>query len=265
MSGDHVSAFATARPGVVGVDARLSRFAFPAHSHDHVCIGLMLDGAKTSRYGLRRHTVEAGDLVLVNPGEVHDGHPADRGVRVYTMLEVEIGALARLCRDSLGRDALEFERPVLRDPVARGAVLRWIAALRGGDALAERDAAAAFLGALPWRRDRAAGAAATRDLAARVAARLREAGPGTDTLGDLALAIGASRYQLIRAFRRVFGLTPEAFRRQLRVERARALLAGPDGLARIACDAGFADQSHMTREFRRLVGLTPAAYRAAFR
>jgi AraC-like DNA-binding protein len=35
-------------------------------------------------------------------------------------------------------------------------------------------------------------------------------------------------------------------------------------IARIALDAGFADQSHFTRAFRRYAGLTPAQYRRAF-
>ncbi len=77
--------------------------------------------------------------------------------------------------------------------------------------------------------------------------------------------LGVSRYQLFRAFKRAYGLTPEDFRRQLRVERARALLARSETLAAIAADAGFADQSHMTREFYRLLGLTPGAYRRAVR
>jgi AraC-like DNA-binding protein len=35
---------------------------------------------------------------------------------------------------------------------------------------------------------------------------------------------------------------------------------GEDGLARLAADAGFTDQSHMSRECARLTGLTPSAF-----
>jgi hypothetical protein len=39
--------------------------------------------------------------------------------------------------------------------------------------------------------------------------------PWADAIGDLARDMGASRFQLIRAYKRAFGLTPEDFRRQL--------------------------------------------------
>ncbi len=59
-----------------------------------------------------------------------------------------------------------------------------------------------------------------------------------------------------------FGLAPHAYLVQLRLARARRLLA--DGLspAETAAALGFADQSHLGRWFRRAYGLTPAAYRA---
>jgi len=67
------------RPGITRVEAHLQRFAFPPHSHDHICVGLVWHGAFTSRYGLHRYTVERGDVLLVDAGEVHDGRP--EGVR----------------------------------------------------------------------------------------------------------------------------------------------------------------------------------------
>jgi AraC-like DNA-binding protein len=42
------------------------------------------------------------------------------------------------------------------------------------------------------------------------------------------------------------------------------MLLNKNGLARVAQDAGFCDQSHMTRAFRRDFGTTPARFRDAF-
>ena len=263
MFDETFSADRTLRPGIAWVDAELHDFAYPAHSHEHICIGLMLDGEKTSRYGLRRYTVLRGDVLLVNSGEVHDGQPSGWYGRRYTMLEIEPDVFQGLCRDAIGRDAVEFRQPVLHDRNVRQALSRWLTALKGTDAFAEQEASTILLGLVSDTGDRPIAHVAADELATKISLRMKETGANAESLGDLAVETGASRFQLIRAFKQAFGLTPEDFRRQARIERARMLLAGDQRLADIAADAGFADQSHMTREFRRLVGLTPAAYRHA--
>jgi AraC-like DNA-binding protein len=58
-------------------------------------------------------------------------------------------------------------------------------------------------------------------------------------------------------------MTPHAFQVNLRVARARALLAGGAAPAAVAADCGFADQPHLTRTFKRAVGISPGAYARA--
>ena len=54
---------------------------------------------------------------------------------------------------------------------------------------------------------------------------------------------------------------PRTLRRVLRFQRflAAARTAEPGSLARLAADAGYADQAHLARDCRRLAGLTPSA------
>ena len=55
-----------------------------------------------------------------------------------------------------------------------------------------------------------------------------------------------------------------SYARQLRLTWAAArLTSSDDGIAQIALQAGFFDQSHFTRAFGRHFGLTPLAYRNA--
>lgn len=65
---------------------------------------------------------------------------------------------------------------------------------------------------------------------------------------------------LVRAFRGATGLPPHAYQRQLRINRAQALLRRGESPAAVAAATGFADQSHLTRTFRNALGITPAAY-----
>jgi AraC family transcriptional regulator len=84
------------------------------------------------------------------------------------------------------------------------------------------------------------------------------------TIAGIAQEVGVHPVHLARMYRRHFGCTPGEALRRHRVSLAAGLLSRRQGLAEIALDAGFADQSHMTRAFRREYGTTPARYRAAF-
>jgi len=83
-------------------------------------------------------------------------------------------------------------------------------------------------------------------------------------LDELAHVADVSRFHLIRLFRQRYGVTPFAFQRNLRVERARDALRFGESLADAAAETGFADQSHLGRAFRAVMGATPGQYRQSF-
>ena len=81
-------------------------------------------------------------------------------------------------------------------------------------------------------------------------------------LNDVAKVLDLSVVQLAGLFRKGLGQPPHRFILNLRVARARQLLATSDlPIAEIALACGFSHQEHMTRIFRREIGLTPAVYR----
>ena len=86
---------------------------------------------------------------------------------------------------------------------------------------------------------------------------------GRAPIGAIATELGWSHRRLITRFREQIGLTPKAYGRVIRFDRAVTALRGSAGLAEIAYDSGYADQAHLTREFRELAGLSPTRFRAA--
>ena len=81
-------------------------------------------------------------------------------------------------------------------------------------------------------------------------------------LRTLAGEAGVHPVYFAAAFRRFYGCSPGEYARRRRIDFARKQIANPElPLARIAVDAGFADQSHLTRVFKRFTGLTPREYR----
>jgi transcriptional regulator GlxA family with amidase domain len=67
-------------------------------------------------------------------------------------------------------------------------------------------------------------------------------------------------------FRARYGDSLGGYARGLRLDwAAEQLVRSEVPLARLACEAGFVDQSHFTRAFRARFGLAPGRYRAAHR
>jgi AraC-like DNA-binding protein len=84
---------------------------------------------------------------------------------------------------------------------------------------------------------------------------------GIRPVAYLADRLGVSERHLHRRCRAAVGYGPKTLDRVLRFRRFLALAETRPhtGLARLAADAGYADQSHLSRESRRLAGTTPAA------
>jgi AraC-like DNA-binding protein len=82
------------------------------------------------------------------------------------------------------------------------------------------------------------------------------------SLERLASQLGVSRYHLIRAFRRVWGVTPHQYRTLRRIERAKTLLTSSDlTITEICFHVGFHSHGSFSALFRRCAGCSPHAYR----
>lgn len=79
---------------------------------------------------------------------------------------------------------------------------------------------------------------------------------------ELAAEAGYHPVYVARAFRRCFGIGLGEYTRLARADYALSLLATSEmGLAELALEAGYADQSHLTRSMRRFLGATPRGIR----
>ncbi len=252
----------TGHPGLSAVIAR-SAHSFPRHTHDEFGIGLIARGGQMSASGRGQVTAGAGDIITVNPGEVHDGEPLRGEAREWHMLYL---SPERMQSVSLGFEPageFEFTAPVYRNgELARtfAATFRRLAETDGAQPeLAADEALLKLFASLVKRTDRQAPDRLHTGLQ-RARTLLDDDPARNHTLGGLAAEAGLSRFQLLRAFVSWTGLTPHAYLMQRRASHARNLIAAGHGLAAAAFDAGYADQSHMTRDFRRRYGLTPAAF-----
>ncbi|AGP43866.1 MULTISPECIES: AraC family transcriptional regulator [Enterobacterales] len=234
-------------------------FSFGRHTHDQFGIGLMDRGAQKSLSGRGRVESSAGDIITVNPGEVHDGSPL-AGARAWRMIYCHPERLNQCFADiSEGKfTSGEFSHPVFSNHHLAACFNRLFCAVTQSDALAAEEALlviAAALAEIPH-----PPLASPQDGIVR-AREMIDDEPGSPlTLAELATEAGLSQYQLLRGFKRRTGLTPHAYLLQRRLLLARRLILAGDGLAEVADACGFADQSHMTRLFVRSFGYTPGSF-----
>ena len=249
--------------GVELIEAESGR-TFSKHVHEQYGIGLVVRGAQRSASGRGQVEAAAGDLISVNPAEVHDGMPI-HDMRRWHMLYFDPVVIAHQLADITAHTGFalqEFAYPVLRSSQAArvfthlyGALLT--AADTGSDAAFEEN----LLLLLPCFMDRNIPSSPVLATAAGLAKTMVDDNPLVDlSLAVLAKESGLSRFQLVRAFSRLTGLTPHAYVIQKRVHIAKRLIGEGRGLAEAAYASGFADQSHMTRHFVRSFGFSPGLY-----
>jgi AraC-like DNA-binding protein len=238
--------------------------SFPRHTHDEFGIGLIDAGGHGSVSGRGHVEAGPGHFISVNPGEVHDGRALGRRSRSWRILYLEPLLLGALLADVVDGDAtFEFTRPVFADPGLRADFDAAFAHTRGGDVLSCDSAILQLVAGLRRHSTTRAreDSRATPDLR-RVRERLDADPAAPATLAELARECSLSRFQLLRAFTRAFGLPPHAYLVQQRLARARHLLRSRLPPAEVAARTGFSDQSHLTRCFTRQFGIGPARYAA---
>ena len=242
-----------------------SNHVFPRHAHDHFGIGVIAFGAQRSWSGIGSVEAGAGDTIMVNPGEMHDGMPLDGRARGWRMLYLDPDVLARqTAAEAVG--PIEITRPAAGDPVLAGHFAGLFAQVTASvpDALAVDEALLRSLMLVLRRYGLGRPVAGGPSPVVAKALERLDAAPETPvSLAELAALAGVSRFQLLRGFAREVGVTPHAYLVQRRVRLARQLLAAGLPPVQAAGEAGFADQSHMTRAFVRQLGVTPGRYQAA--
>ena len=238
------------------VTNRLLGAAFSPHRHDTYTVALTMAGVQAFNYrGKTRHSLP-GQVLILHPDELHDGHCQDESGFSYQAAYVPPTHIQTV----LGNTELPFVADgVSKDPALIAAAFNLVIECAGvEDPAAYEDALYDLSHAMS---NAAGGAVAVRkanqtavmhareflDTAVLVGARLEQ----------LERVSGCDRWQLSRDFRSLLGTSPYRYLQYRRIDLAKRLLREGATLADAAHGAGFADQSHFGRTFRKAVGLTP--------
>ncbi|TRZ60897.1 AraC family transcriptional regulator [Pseudomonas alloputida] len=255
--------------GIESVRAHFVGHAYDPHWHDSFLVGVTEQGVQQFNCRRVRHRSTPGQVFLLEPGDIHDGlAPTEEGF-TYSTLYLEPAwldqQLRALYEHAPGDSLPSFADTLCHDErLARATALAFRAVhdqdLRIVRQTAMDDLLACLTRHLHWRRR--INPDPRLPLTAQRARDFLHANLERDIgLEDLAQACSIDRFRLTRAFKAAFGIAPHAYLIQLRLARARRLLAQGQTPAEVAVALGFADQSHLGRWFRRAYQLTPADYR----
>jgi AraC-like DNA-binding protein len=255
--------------GIETLRAHFEGHAYDPHWHDSYLVGVTEQGVQQFNCRRARHQSTPGKVFLIEPGDIHDGEaPTDDGF-TYRMLYLDPQwlqrELAAVFDKAPDHGQLSFANTLATDArLAQATSLAFETLHRGELKIVRQTALDGLLERLTchlhWR---------TRygedPRLPRVAQKAREylhANAQYDIgLDQLAAATGVDRFRLTRAFKAAYGIAPHAYLVQLRLAKARRMLAQGEQPAAVAMALGFADQSHLGRWFVRAYGLTPALYR----
>lgn len=250
------------------VESRHEAFAsHPSHVHTTPTIALLLRGALELTFASgRRLTVDAGTAggaLVLPPGPPHYGRAGEEGARMlFVMPEADRVAMMGTAAAEVLADPAWWRTPRIA-MLGRG-LLRELAVADDAATLALEGLTLELMGALVRRRGETPRPGPPPAWLRRVRESLDDRyGERELRIADLAAVAGVDPAHLARTFRAHYGMTAGAYLREIRVRRAaEALVHSTAPIARIALDAGFADQSHFTRVFRTSHGVTPRRWRA---
>ncbi len=255
-----------ALPGVGLIHAESVSRSVSRHAHDSLCFGVVLEGSRDFLSGEERRTVRTGQVMAINPREVHAC--GMEGPCSYVMFSVEPEALAHALE---AMDLPQEPAPVIHDMVIDDTRLYGMIArlaevtLRHGDPL---ESQALYLDILSRLLDEYADmppAPMTDEPEAVTRARvfLNANFAHAISLEELGHEAGLSPFHLSRMFTARVGLPPHEYQVSRRVRHAKKMLAEGEPAAQVAVECGFSDQSHLSRAFKRTMGMTPGQYAQA--
>lgn len=235
------------------------------HIHDSCEIYVNVSGDGIFMVENRLYPVTRGDMILTRPNEVHHGlFQSDAPHEHYCIWfssEENARWLTRFFERERGEGNLLSLSPPDKEKLLRLLNVMEKELGEGGDG---RRATAYFLQILLLIENTSAESGERADIPYPLSAILEEIGERYREplrMSDIAERYFISQSTLNRIFQTYLRLSPHAYLENLRLARAKRMLATGADVTATALECGFSDCSHFIMLFRRRFGITPGKYR----
>lgn len=255
-------------PHIAGLSCLCADFKahdYAPHSHDALVVAVTEAGGSEFRSRGEVHEATASELLVFNPAEPHSGRMARSRRWRYRGLYLTQVALQTLAGTLGIKTVPYFTANVFRDADLIEMFLNLHHVLHapreGTDGFLEHERLIGSFGRL-FHRHGSGGkqipiASEDRKALSTIQALVRERYDQQLSLDDMGRLVNLTPFQLIRLFKRTFGLTPHAYLTQVRLKAAIREMRRGACIAQAALAAGFYDQSALSNHFKRAYGITP--------
>ncbi|WP_323090192.1 AraC family transcriptional regulator [Allobaculum sp. JKK-2023] len=241
---------------------------FPKHFHEYYVIGLVEEGERILCCKNCQYTLKKGDILLLNPGDIHACSQQDGGTLDYRGMNISQSVMLDLVEKAIGQRVLPgFWGNVICDEEAADYLYRLHELMMKGSHESKKEEILRQLIALlveHYSQPFVFAVPEDHEEVERACAFMEAHYAKPINLDQLCRYTAVSKSTLLRAFAGAKGVTPYSYLQNIRIGKARQMLEHGDSLVETALRTGFYDQSHFTNCFNRLIGLAPGVYRKIF-
>ncbi|MEL6407713.1 MAG: AraC family transcriptional regulator [Chloroflexota bacterium] len=248
--------------------AHFIKHAFKPHAHDYFVLGIIEQGLQSYTHNRDQHYTSPGEIIIINPGEVHTGESAVAHGFSYRALYPSAQWMASLTSIFATRtNTLPYFGNTLIVDNAMYRQIRTIHRLSEmpSSAMAVETMLLYFFVSFVKRYakgDFVLPMYQTAQQAIRIVCDyINTYYARPITLDDLSAHVHISPFHLARLFTQEMGITPHKYLESVRIKRAEALICAGMPLADVALAVGFSSQSHLNRSFKHFLGITPNTLR----
>ena len=256
---------------VTVLQAKMNDFSYGRHAHEEYSFGVTLAGRQDFFASGAYYRSHPGNIIIFNPGEVHDGHSGAHDALHYRMLYVHPDQLAPVLGSVGVKQSQDFRiiDTLLDDPLLRQHILNMALLIENKAADKLQQECEFYQMAMhiaqrygECRSNRKAHRVDSLMLQARDF--MLENIQADISLDEISQQANLSKYHFLRMFRQQFGITPYQYILNCRINRAREALESGVSLDDVVFDYGFSDLSHFNRRFKPIYGMTPRQYQQHF-
>ena len=251
-------------PGVELLSASYKTFQFSKHWHNELAIGIIEDGAEGLLYRGKNIIIPKRHILAINSAEVHTGFSGTSNGWRYRMFYFDLNELNKKFSNRDLPINLVIDHPIIYDEYLFDALLQLHTSLEQPSFQLTKESL--FTLALeklftqygstkkePLDKLCFKSSSLAKDF-------IHDNFKFNPSLTDLEKVSNCSKFQLIRSFKKNFGITPHQYLLLVKIIHAKNLLSKGASCVNASLACGFYDQSHFTRNFKKAFGISPSNY-----